>query len=448
MLQISSGQEGGPELAPLTISEQEKLASMYELYQHLHKNVTRIEEGLATLEGINNAPHMWQMAKLILSELDRINRQLKGIDTVAPRQLPLFTLCCADMTENAAADLQAKAARTHLWRDQSARAQYGNGVARSRSQPKQCGARFAQPRAAIGRGQYDRRSVHSLLFTFLCVFFSRLAWRRSVGASSKVSIGAAPIIGSGSAASGAALSGPIVDWHQMGDSVDFKEFVLDAAELQKVDLNQLGSQKEVLAFWLNVFNIMVVHIHLENGPPTSSRRRRAMFGSFVYEIAFQQFSLEDIVEGIVRGNPKEHFKKKDPRAAFAMKAYDPRSHFGYSFLTQTRYDKRTLYHLTWGKHDEADRPPLPCSLASPPIRIFKPETLSVQLSLAAEQFLQENVSVAEDKRKIRLPYILKQYYQDFGLHETDVFRWLARYLDQQTSQEISASRALRWFESI
>lgn len=61
----------------------------------------------------------------------------------------------------------------------------------------------------------------------------------------------------------------------------------------------------------------------------------------------------------------------------------------------------------------------------------------MQLTLAAEQFLQEQVSVNEEKRRIRLPYLLKQYYQDFGIHETDLFRWLAKYLDQQLSQEIS-----------
>jgi len=68
-----------------------------------------------------------------------------------------------------------------------------------------------------------------------------------------------------------------------------------------VDLTKLSNQKEALAFWINVFNVMVIHIYVVNGPPTSKSRRRSMFQSFKYEIGLLKFTLEDIIEGVLRG---------------------------------------------------------------------------------------------------------------------------------------------------
>ena len=123
----------------------------------------------------------------------------------------------------------------------------------------------------------------------------------------------------------------------VAESVDMKEFVLDAAELSKIDFNLLTTQKEAISFWLNVFNIMVLHIYVENGIPSSKGRRRAMFHLFSYDIFGHQFTLEGIIEGVLRGNFKDYFKKKDPRAQLCLKQYDPRAHFGYSFLNETRF---------------------------------------------------------------------------------------------------------------
>jgi len=204
------------------------------------------------------------------------------------------------------------------------------------------------------------------------------------------------------------VSNPI-DWPAIADSIDFSEFVLDTAELQKVDLSKLTNQKEALSFWINVFNIMVIHISVVNGPPSSRSRRKAMSHNFKYDIGGNKYSLDDIVEGILRGNPKNQFKKKDPRIDFCMQQYDPRFHFGISYLTAS----------------------------SPSMRIFKPETISMQLNTAAETFLQDEVTVIEDRKKIKLPYLFEKYYQDFGLYHTDLFRWLSKYLDARVCLEIS-----------
>jgi len=72
------------------------------------------------------------------------------------------------------------------------------------------------------------------------------------------------------------------------------------------------------------------------------------------------------------------------------------------------------------------------------MRILRPETISQQLNGAGEEFLQREVSLL-DKKKIRVPQILEKYHQDFGKYQTDIFRWLAKYLDGQLRLELSES---------
>ena len=165
-----------------------------------------------------------------------------------------------------------------------------------------------------------------------------------------------------------------IDWQAISDSVDFTEFALDTAELQKIDISKLTGQKDALSFWINILNLMVLHIHMMNGPPTKSSKK-IMFQAYKYEIGLQKFSLEDLIEGVLRGNPKSHFKKKDPRADFSMQQYDPRFHFGITYL----------------------------NASSPPMRIMRPETISQQLNLAAEEFLHDEVAEVDNKKVRGLP---------------------------------------------
>jgi len=174
-----------------------------------------------------------------------------------------------------------------------------------------------------------------------------------------------------------------IDWQAISDSVDFTEFALDTAELQKIDISKLTGQKDALSFWINILNLMVLHIHVMNGPPTKSSKK-IMFQAYKYEIGLQKFSLEDLIEGVLRGNPKSHFKKKDPRADFSMQQYDPRFHFGITYL----------------------------NASSPPMRIMRPETISQQLNLAAEEFLHDEVAVLDKKKVWGIAFVLSLLFEN------------------------------------
>lgn len=111
-----------------------------------------------------------------------------------------------------------------------------------------------------------------------------------------------------------------------------------------------------LTFWINIFNTMVLHLHIIMGPPTNIFLRKSFFNHFKYKIGKFYFSLNDIFYGILRGykniffmkkmnilfigNPKSpltrhrQFRGTDPRRKFVL-PLDPRIHFALSLLNKS-----------------------------------------------------------------------------------------------------------------
>jgi len=68
-------------------------------------------------------------------------------------------------------------------------------------------------------------------------------------------------------------SGKTVDYKGMGESPLFDKFKQMATQLQRVDLDKL-SEDEKLAFFINIYNVLVIHATVERGGmPTNDFQR-------------------------------------------------------------------------------------------------------------------------------------------------------------------------------
>ena len=54
----------------------------------------------------------------------------------------------------------------------------------------------------------------------------------------------------------------------MKESETFKEYVMMARELQHVTIENM-SQDEIKAFFINIYNALVIHATIENGSPSN-----------------------------------------------------------------------------------------------------------------------------------------------------------------------------------
>ena len=112
-----------------------------------------------------------------------------------------------------------------------------------------------------------------------------------------------------------------------------------ARRLQRVDLDvMISKREEMLSFFINVYNALVIHGTIEKGVPTNIWARYSFFSSIGYNIGGFKFTLNDIENGILRGNrasmatlylrPFSPSVEKDPRVKFALSnPVEARIHF-------------------------------------------------------------------------------------------------------------------------
>lgn len=87
-------------------------------------------------------------------------------------------------------------------------------------------------------------------------------------------------------------------------------------------------REEKLAFFINLYNMMAIHVILIWGHPTGALERRRVFGDFKYIVGGCTYSLSAIENGILRVNQRppynlvKPFGAKDRRAKVAKSSSD------------------------------------------------------------------------------------------------------------------------------
>ena len=119
----------------------------------------------------------------------------------------------------------------------------------------------------------------------------------------------------------------------------FETYKEVARQLQRVDLDSMVAQRnELLAFFINIYNALVIHGTIERGVPGSLWSRYTFFSTTAYNIGGYIFTLNDIENGILRGNrasmatlymrPFASSLDKDARLKYTVSnPVEPRIHF-------------------------------------------------------------------------------------------------------------------------
>lgn len=201
--------------------------------------------------------------------------------------------------------------------------------------------------------------------------------------------------------------GKCVDYKSMSLSPVFERYCELAVQLQRVELLSL-SREEKLAFFINTYNALVIHGHLKMGAPTNMWQRYRFFNYVSYLIGGEVFTLQDIENGVLRGNRKgvaqlvKPFSKTDPRLQVALPHAEPLIHFA----------------LNCG------------AKGCPPIKTYSPQDIDGQLRIAAEAFLENDDACVVDsgKGEVRLSQIFKWYKADFGGTDEKLLSWVLEHM--------------------
>ncbi|GAP12136.1 hypothetical protein BECAL_03338 [Bellilinea caldifistulae] len=187
---------------------------------------------------------------------------------------------------------------------------------------------------------------------------------------------------------------------------DFMELAAGLAHFNPADLPELPQQ---MSFWINIYNVLVLHGVIALGVQRSVSERWAgltFFRQAAYRIGGQRLSLDDIEHGILRVNrghpllPGAQFADGDPRLDWVLPRLDERIHFTLNCASRS----------------------------CPPIGVYQPEQLDRQLDLATAHFVDQDVE-RPTGNSLRLSSIFRWYQGDFGGKE-GVIDFLRRYLPE------------------
>jgi hypothetical protein len=215
-----------------------------------------------------------------------------------------------------------------------------------------------------------------------------------------------------------AMDGARVDYDAMEKSAGFAEYKTVAAQLSRIDVSAM-SEVERRAFFINVYNTLVVHA-LAYGFIRKSYwsiwglSRKFLYSTASYNIGGHIYSLDEIEHGILRGNSPPVgaaaplFLEADPRLPFVVQK-DARIHFA----------------LNCG------------ALSCPPISAYKADTLDSELSRASKSYLMSTAVIGKGAEAVVVLSKLFMWYKcDFGGTNSSVLEWARDNASHEISNRI------------
>jgi len=192
-------------------------------------------------------------------------------------------------------------------------------------------------------------------------------------------------------------AGYSVDYQHLKESEAYLEYRQHGSpRLRNFDPEVLTSREEKLAFWINLYNALimdgVIAGEITQSVAPNSLALLGFFRKTAYEIAGMRVSVDDLEHGILRGNrghpliPGPQFTSSDRRLSWITDPMDVRIHFA-----------------------------LNCAGRScPPIQVYSAEKIDQQLELAARNFVNADLWIDRERKRVHLSAIFKWYAGDFG----------------------------------
>lgn len=192
--------------------------------------------------------------------------------------------------------------------------------------------------------------------------------------------------------------------------------------LRNFDPALLNTQGERFAFWINLYNALVLDGVINFKVNSSVTETRLGIFSFFRKAAYnaggERLSLDDIEHGLLRANrgfpylPGPHFASNDPRLEWAVGELDNRVHFALNCASRS----------------------------CPPIRVYTPELIDGQLDMASRNFVDGSTRIDPASSKLVISAIFNWYKGDFGSKEGVIDFILKHLPDDDRRQLIEEDR--------
>ena len=208
-----------------------------------------------------------------------------------------------------------------------------------------------------------------------------------------------------------------------GPTVDhaLRELREDASTLSRFDpAAGLNSSDEALAFWINVYNTMVIHGALHFQVRRTMTEVRGFFKKTRYDIGGQSFSLDVIEHGLLRANRGHPLRIFLPQ----LMPWDGRRR-----LVIIPADARIHFALNCG------------AMSCPPIKHYDAAAIDEQLDQAASAFVSGALRIDPSRPGVIMSRIFSWYWRDFGATKRKQLNFALRYVSDDERRELEEAAA-------
>lgn len=214
-----------------------------------------------------------------------------------------------------------------------------------------------------------------------------------------------------------------VDYGLLRTSAAYAEYRdVFTPQLRSFDPATLVGDQARLAFWINIYNALIIDAVIAFGVQNSVAEgflgTTTFFRRAAYIVGGGRVSADDIEHGILRANrgspfiPGPQFSHDDPRRPWTVAQLDPRIHFALNCASRS----------------------------CPPIGVYDAGRLDAQLDLAAANFVAHDVEVVPSEGLVRLSSIFRWFADDFG-GQAGVVKLLLSYLPEDEKRQWLAAQA-------
>ncbi|KAM3409826.1 hypothetical protein ACQJBY_002226 [Aegilops geniculata] len=194
-------------------------------------------------------------------------------------------------------------------------------------------------------------------------------------------------------------------------------------QLERVDLS-MSETSIKLAFWVNVYNSLVMHAYLAYGIPNSSLKRMALFHKAAYNVGGYAVTANSIEHSLLCCRSPRIGRWFESILSTAMR--------------KRCADEKQLVQLKFGMPDCQPQALFAlCTGASsdPTLKVYTAKNVTEELERAKREFLQAGV-VVRKSRKVFLPRLVERYAKEAGLPAGDsILAWARDNLDGRAAQE-------------
>ncbi|KAJ4800244.1 hypothetical protein LUZ62_051490 [Rhynchospora pubera] len=224
-----------------------------------------------------------------------------------------------------------------------------------------------------------------------------------------------------SSVSGKAPSG---EYQPPNASHSLSSYRMLVEQLEGVDLCLLQDGAKT-AFWINVYNSLIMHAYLVYGTPQSPLRRTAVFHKAAYNIGGHMVTADSIESSFLgfRTPRVGRWFENILSSAMRRRSKDEK-HILESKLCLLNSDPRVLFTLCTGASSD------------PMVRMYTVKNVATELENAKREYIQANV-VVKSQKKILLPRILERYAKEASVSTQDLLQIVSENVDSDLGEAMA-----------